>query len=77
MQFITFFHYSLYANQDGIKENIFYFKKAILIFFQVLNFPGEKKSLYYVCNTLVALLALNKVLIKKLEFSKVITVMTE
>lgn len=53
MQFITFFYYSLYANQDGIKENIFYFKKAILIFFQVLNFPEEKKKtkLYYLCNT--------------------------
>lgn len=47
MQFITFFYYSSYANQDGIKENIFYFKKAILIFFQVLNFPEEKDKQNY------------------------------
>ena len=29
------------ANQDGIKENIFYFKEAILIFFEVLSFPEK------------------------------------
>lgn len=46
-----FFHYSLHANQDEIKGNTFYFKKAILIFFQVLNFPGENKNLYYLCIT--------------------------
>lgn len=30
-----FLNYPLYASQDGIKENIFYFKKAVLIFFRI------------------------------------------
>lgn len=46
-----FFNYPLYASQDGIKENIFYFKKAVLIFFQDSNFPGEKENLYHLCIT--------------------------
>lgn len=68
MQFITFFHYSVHTNQDGTEENIFYFKKTNLI--------KSVLFMYYLW-TLVALVELNKILIKKLEFSKVITAMIE
>lgn len=36
---------AIHGNQDGIKGNVFYFKKAILIVFEVLHFLEKKKKI--------------------------------
>lgn len=38
---------AIHGNQDGIKGNVFYFKKAILIVFEVLHFLEKKKKNQY------------------------------